>query len=350
MKYKHATWLKLYRDEEGAFARLPFTARAYAKQLLLLCDDAGRIDVGEGEDHVKLLVDTAGFRMGATRGDRRMMAMMFPLLFEEQYLVRRGRFVVVRNFVAAQRRWSDDDDATTASRPSDDDATTEQPTGDEAATKRERPSNEAATETKLTPRKHDIADASARARARSSVPSSSETIRVDTAPREREAEGAAPRCPTVERPGAINGLDACAELRGLSNGRLQTGASPAQAVVLGELLTSLGGQHRRTDLVPLLGAYAAAGGFAWMTKRKPTTAWFLENDGANLTDSIELAVAWDADGRPPVTPRDAAPAAAPPPPAPPKVVPIQRTISQAEQARVLREAMAQHGVGGRRAG
>lgn len=193
MKYKHATWRKLYVDEEGAFARLPFTARSYAKQLILLCDDAGRIDVGDASDPVKALVDTAAFRMGATRGDRRMMSMMFPLLFAEGFLQHRGRHIVLRNFVAAQRRWdsdeeilptgTDDEVATNRPRPSNEPttteqrshheaATTEQRPSNEAATKRERSGNEAATKTELSARKHDDENASARARAHSSVPSS----------------------------------------------------------------------------------------------------------------------------------------------------------------------------------
>lgn len=105
------------------------------------------------------------------------------------------------------------------------------------------------------------------------------------------------RCPTVERPNAINGLDACTQLKALSDGKLKTGATSQQAIAFGEMVTSLSLQHQRQDLIELLGAYAKAGGFDWMTQRQPTTAWLLEKDGANLTDSVEQALDWDARGR-----------------------------------------------------
>ncbi|HVY65938.1 MAG TPA: hypothetical protein VHH11_14040 [Gammaproteobacteria bacterium] len=95
----------------------------------------------------------------------------------------------------------------------------------------------------------------------------------------------------------MNGLDAAMALRAASGGALRTSATPTQALALGAALTTLQRQHRRADLVDLLGAYAAAGGFAWMTQRRPTTAWLLERDGGNLADAIEQALAWDAAGR-----------------------------------------------------
>jgi len=193
VKYKHQTWRKLYIKEEGAFAKLPFTARAYAKQLMLLCDGAGRIHVGNGDDCVKLLVETAGFRIGATRGDRRMMSTMFPMLFEEGYLVHRSPYVVIRNFVAAQRKWSDDeeqppgsDDSSTIVPPSSNEAAANPPrTGNEAATTEQRPSNDGATngertgnepttEQELSTLNHSDDVASAHTRALSSDLSSSD--------------------------------------------------------------------------------------------------------------------------------------------------------------------------------
>jgi hypothetical protein len=101
-------------------------------------------------------------------------------------LVQRGTVVVVRNFVAAQRRWDDeevspsptpDNEAATTEQPSSNEVTTtEQRTGNEAATKSPRPSNEAATKSprpsneaatkpELSARKHEDEIASARARA-----------------------------------------------------------------------------------------------------------------------------------------------------------------------------------------
>jgi hypothetical protein len=108
------------------------------------------------------------------------------------------------------------------------------------------------------------------------------------------------RCATVERPYEVHGADACMRLRALSEGRLKTTATPQQGVLLGEMLTAIAQQHQRADLIELLGAFALAGGFDWMTQRKPTLGWFLEGIGNNLTDSIEQALRWEADGRGPV--------------------------------------------------
>jgi hypothetical protein len=190
MNYKHATWRKLYVEEDGDFALLPWLARAAAGELLKACDDSGRISIGaikEGESPSDALVKAVAFRMGATRGDRRMMAQMFPLLFKEGYLVHRGNVVVIRNFVAAQRRWDKDEPATPAQpapppsndpttieqRPCNEAATNEQRSGNDRATNEQRTGNEAATEPDVTTRKHTDQDASAHAYARGSVPSSS---------------------------------------------------------------------------------------------------------------------------------------------------------------------------------
>jgi hypothetical protein len=131
---------------------------------------------------------------------------------------------------------------------------------------------------------------------------SAEGVRVD-APNAGAREGGLPRLATVERPAAVNGLDACADLRAASDGALPMSASGAMAVAFGEVLTTLQAQHKRNDLVPLLGAYAVAGGFRWMTQRKPSVPWFLEREGAALVEAVESAVAWDREGRPPVLPR-----------------------------------------------
>jgi len=114
------------------------------------------------------------------------------------------------------------------------------------------------------------------------------------------------QCSTIERPYEVNGADACVQLRALSQGRLKTTATPQQAVIFGQMVTAMARQHERADLIELLGAYALAGGFDWMTQRRPTLAWLLERDGANLTDSIEQSLEWEAKGRGPVR-RSAAP-------------------------------------------
>lgn len=110
MKFKYETWRKLYAREEGSFARLPWFARAAAGMLLKICDEAGRIEVGDQK-----LADVVAFRMGATTGDRRMMHKLMPLLEVDRYIVRKGSYYVIRNFVAAQRNWSIDE--TVASQP-----------------------------------------------------------------------------------------------------------------------------------------------------------------------------------------------------------------------------------------
>jgi hypothetical protein len=108
------------------------------------------------------------------------------------------------------------------------------------------------------------------------------------------------RCSTVERPYEVHGGDACMRLRALSEGRLKTTATPQQGVIFGEMVTAIAQQHQRADLIELLGAFALAGGFDWMTQRTPTLAWFLEGNGKHLTDSIEQALGWETDGRGPV--------------------------------------------------
>ena len=137
------------------------------------------------------------------------------------------------------------------------------------------------------------AAATASASAAATAPASRARARADAPP----PETGPPRLPDAERPNATNGMDACVQLRSLSDGVLRTGATPQQAIAFGEAIDALRAQHRRDDLHDLLGAHAKAGGFAWMTKRAPTTAWLLDNDGANLSESIEHAIAWDNAGR-----------------------------------------------------
>jgi hypothetical protein len=117
--------------------------------------------------------------------------------------------------------------------------------------------------------------------------------------------------------GEINGMDAAITLRAAANGKLHGSLTPAMAVAFGATLRGMQRQHPGVDLVALLGAYAAAGGFGWMTHRPPTLGWLLEDDGARFAEAIDEALVWNLHGRPPPKPRPklvSVPAA--PPPAP----------------------------------
>ena len=202
MKFQHAEWRKLYREEQGEFARLPWLARAAAAELLKPCDDAGRIHIGElqpKETVASALVRVVAFRMGATRSDRRIMKGLFEALFTECYLVHRGPYVCIRTFVAAQsRRDVEPSDSTPSEAPRKASAKPSPPAPKPVLAVVQTvvpPSREGATTVPLadhlpttsepladhlpttagdvSTRKHSDDDASARARARSSVPSSS---------------------------------------------------------------------------------------------------------------------------------------------------------------------------------
>lgn len=139
MNWKHETWRKLYVREEGTFAQLPLFCRALAAELLKLCDDQGHIYIG-GD---KTFEEVVAFRLGATRGDRRMLRQMIPLLFDDGYLVQDGNRVALRNFEKAQGRPRSGNDAdATEQRPGHDGATTEQRRDYDAVTTEQRPSNE----------------------------------------------------------------------------------------------------------------------------------------------------------------------------------------------------------------
>lgn len=114
----------------------------------------------------------------------------------------------------------------------------------------------------------------------------------------------------------VNGGDALANLRALSGGVIRASGGAVQWVKFGDHLGDLQRQHKRRDLVELLAAFAIAGGFAWLEKRLPTTDWFLENDGAQLTRCVEDAVEWERNGRKPIAkPKPKRTGIAPPAPA-----------------------------------
>lgn len=90
-------WVRLYRDENGTFAMLPLFARALAKQLLLIADDDGLIELG-GRDPV----DAIARQLGADTSDRRLLKKYIPMLLEDGYLVAQGGDLVIRKLVERQ--------------------------------------------------------------------------------------------------------------------------------------------------------------------------------------------------------------------------------------------------------
>lgn len=91
-------WRKLFVREEGSFAQLPLYTRAFAAELLKIVDDRGRIDC-LGKDPVAAIA----WRLGATRGDRRLIKRDVGLLLKDGYLTRDKDTgdLVIRNFVKA---------------------------------------------------------------------------------------------------------------------------------------------------------------------------------------------------------------------------------------------------------
>ncbi len=98
LRWRHEGWRKLYVREEGTFAQLPLYARALAAELLKIIDSAGRIDCN-GKEPWRAIA----WRLGATRGDRRMLKRDLDLLLEDGYLVRDPQTgdLIVRNFLLA---------------------------------------------------------------------------------------------------------------------------------------------------------------------------------------------------------------------------------------------------------
>lgn len=75
------TWVKLWKEERGPFAQLPFITRAVAAELLKFLDDNGRLYIGN-----KSPADALAFCAGATQGDRRAMRVAVDQLLEVGYL------------------------------------------------------------------------------------------------------------------------------------------------------------------------------------------------------------------------------------------------------------------------
>jgi hypothetical protein len=97
LRWKHEGWRKLYVREEGSFALLPLYTRAFAGELLKICDSVGKIAC-MGKEAWKAIA----WRLGATRGDRRLIKRDVGLLLKDGYLVLRpDGDLVIRNFLRA---------------------------------------------------------------------------------------------------------------------------------------------------------------------------------------------------------------------------------------------------------
>ena len=353
MKFKHAAWRRLYREEQGSFARLPWFVRAAASEMLKVCDDAGRIDVGpleawkkgtkkagQIESPADALARAIAFRMGATVGDRRLMHDMFPELFTEGYLVYKDPFVIIRNFVAAQRRWDEggDEDASPdakaiepseaiQARPPPDAGTNSERTTTESSTSAERVLNESSTRSELSTRKHTSETPSARARAFSSVLSSSDQRRGEENSPETEPPETEPihpplqdtpdqtqtdqtqtpeRTRTTDRPPAPD--RALAPYREKPNRLDDTDVGNAFAKGGGNVIEyrcpaglKLAFLDALTEMKVTLqecetaAAFLAAGGAHWARRERFDVGWFMRDDGARLTELFTKAGDWHAE-------------------------------------------------------
>lgn len=96
------TYRKLYERLPPAFERLPFSARCFAAEIIRRCDQYGRLVEGDILSE-KLLTDLM-FLVRAHTDDEQFMRRALGALLADGYLVFRGGHLVVRNFVAAQRK------------------------------------------------------------------------------------------------------------------------------------------------------------------------------------------------------------------------------------------------------
>jgi hypothetical protein len=312
MKFRHAPWRKLYREEQGAFAQLPWLARAAAALLLKPTDDDGRIHIGalrDGETCAEAMTRVIAFRMGATRSDRRMMPSLFNDLLGEGYLVHEGEYVRIRNFVEGQARETSaieprrrhepaangprtsSEPSTTAPRTDREPTANEQRAVHDSATNERRTDHERATETDLTPRNLDTDDANARARAQSS-----EEKREDPTRTEEREKTPLPR-PHVA--GATLWLDG--DQLAMALAKACSRFQPTAGIdLLNELhriaLTAKPKALTLADFT-LIGEATSAGiAFDWCDD-DITVSRLVANSGKHLFDALAIARTWERNGR-----------------------------------------------------
>ena len=97
INFKHETYVRLFRREEGEFAQLSMVTRAVATYCLKLVDDEGRIPLGG-----RTPAEAVGFLGRATAGDRRVLRRVVPELLCEGFFIMYDGFLVIKNFSQAQ--------------------------------------------------------------------------------------------------------------------------------------------------------------------------------------------------------------------------------------------------------
>lgn len=100
------TYRKLFDTLSPSFERLPFQVRCLAGEVLRRCDRVGRIIPGT-EFNDELVADFA-FHVRAHAGEEAFLSTCLERLLADGYLVFDGGYLVIRNFVDAQRTASAD--------------------------------------------------------------------------------------------------------------------------------------------------------------------------------------------------------------------------------------------------
>lgn len=101
-------WFRTWRKESSRFRQLPLYVRAIAGEILKLTDDDGVIWIGD-----KAPSDAIAFALGATKGDRRMLARDVDALIAVGYFRHEGDRLVASNF----RLWQDQEPGDDALAP-----------------------------------------------------------------------------------------------------------------------------------------------------------------------------------------------------------------------------------------
>ena len=139
---KPRPWVKLWREERGLFAQLPLFARALDRELHVICNEEGVIDVGP-RPHA----DAVAFALGADRSDRRLLRRFLPELEAAGRLrLEPGRIVLLawqqEQEQAETRGTTAPPSDPTASRPGSEATTTATRTDPDRATIAPPPCNE----------------------------------------------------------------------------------------------------------------------------------------------------------------------------------------------------------------
>ena len=96
------TYRKLYEALPPSFERLPYTARCLAAEIIRRCDNRGRLVPGTVLSET--LLNDLMFHVRAHTADEMFLRHALGGLLADGYLVFRDGHLVIRNFVAAQRK------------------------------------------------------------------------------------------------------------------------------------------------------------------------------------------------------------------------------------------------------